>query len=339
MAKKYLLILSVFTLLLSACLDEVKVPLRQATEQLILEGSFTNDAESNFLRLSLSTQYGNVEDINPARGVFVEVRNSKGEKTVFKPVVDEVGVYRPDNLQFAGKVGESYAVFIKLPDGREFLSKPEKITVPVPIQSMSANFQSKPSFGFNVFVDIKDPKESENFYRWESLGYHVRASTGVAVGYGGGRCCSRCYVLKKGNEILTLSDANTNGNTIKAIPVYYSPYYELGKHLIEVKQRSISRQAFQFWRRYKEQRTRTGSIFDPLPAQLTGNVANINNPNDIALGYFEVAAIVRKKMTIPTDSLEKYKNAFNNSLYKPEGDCMLNFPSSTYLGDPPKGWN
>jgi Domain of unknown function (DUF4249) len=328
--KKLVVILSFLSFILSSCLDEVKIPLRQETEKMIVEGLFTNDSTENFLRLSLTTQYGTNNTIKPVLDAFVEVRSTAGAKIQYRKDPRVLGVFKPEIADFNRKIGEAYYLYIKLADGREYTSSPEKIENPVSVKDITAKFRKVPSFGYEVFINTKDPKETANFYRWETSGYHTRRSSPVTP-------YSRCNVLLKDEKIRLLSDASINGSLIKDQPVFFSPYYATGKHFIEVKQFGISRNAYLFWKKYEQQKVRTGTIFDPLPAILYGNVKNMKDKNDIAIGYFEVASISKKKTIIP-DTLTAYDYFFDNPLYLPPGDCMLIYENSIYSDRIPKGW-
>jgi hypothetical protein len=66
----------------------------------------------------------------------------------------------------------------------------------------------------------------------------------------------------------------------------------------------MTREAYQFWKRYQEQLERTGTILDPLPSPIEGNVYNVNNPSDLALGYFAASGIFKKRTIIPVQALE-----------------------------------
>lgn len=63
----------------------------------------------------------------------------------------------------------------------------------------------------------------------------------------------------------------------------------LSRHYFNVRQLSISKDAYEYWRRVGELVNNTGSVFDTPPAPIKGNLYNINDPNEVVLGYFEVA--------------------------------------------------
>ncbi len=323
---------------LVSCLDKIDVTLRQETQKMVVEGLITNDPKFVSLRLSQTVSFGTSNSIEPIKGAYVEVSNSLSESTIFRAVPNDIGLYKPSNPNWAGKVGVSYSISIKLPDGRIYQSVPQKMPTTVAVENMNATFVEGGNPGFETSVSFKDPAETENYYRWTATGFHIRLSTGVVVGFGGSRCCNKCWVLKEEKSINLFSDLLINGSLVKNRPVYLSPFYAVGKHLIEVQQFTISKDAFLFWTRYKDQQQRTGSIFDPLPASLTGNVVNTTNSQDVALGFFEVSAIARKRIEPNATTQLALASSFNNPLYVPEGDCMKAFPFSVFATDNPAGW-
>jgi Domain of unknown function (DUF4249) len=322
---------------LTSCLDRIDIPLRQETQKLVVEGLITNDPKFVSLKISQTTSFGTSNSVEPFKGAYVEVRSSTSEVTVFRSVPDDIGFYRPNDPQWAGKIGVSYSIFIALPDGRTFQSIAQKMSMAVPITSLDAIFREDASPGIQTSVSFKDPVETENYYRWTASGFHIRLSTGVPTG--GTICCNRCWVLKQETSVNLFSDLLINGNLVKKYPVFRSPFYAIGNHFIEVQQYTISKDAYLFWSRYKDQQQRTGSIFDPLPASLTGNVVNTTNLKDVALGFFEVSAVSHKRLeaSVTTTQLVLAIN-FNNPLYVPEGDCILAYPFSVYATDNPPGW-
>jgi hypothetical protein len=321
---------------LNSCLDSIDAPLRQETSQLVLEGLITNDPKFQYLRLSQTTSFGTANTPRPIRGAYVEVRSSSSKVTVFYAVPNEVGLYRPEDSDWAGTVGESYSVYIKLPNERVYQSAFQKMPSPVEITNLNATFVTSGTPGFETSVSFKDPSETENYYRWTGSGFHTRKSTGVPTG--GTICCNRCWVLKTENAINPFSDLLVNGSLAKNRPVFLSPFYAIGRHFIEIQQFSITKEAFLFWTRFKDQQQRTGTIFDPLPAALTGNVVNINNPQDVALGFFEVSSLTRKRISPNATTQAVLAISFDNPLFVPEGDCLLAFPFSVYDTENPPGW-
>lgn len=63
----------------------------------------------------------------------------------------------------------------------------------------------------------------------------------------------------------------------------------LSRNFFIVRQLSISKVAFEYWRMVRELVNNTGSVFDSPPAQVRGNLYHVNDSEEVVLGYFEVA--------------------------------------------------
>jgi Domain of unknown function (DUF4249) len=319
---------------LTACLDEYKLPVGQQTQRLVVESLLTNEDIRPFVTLSYTTQFGTATDTKPALGALVKITDSKGKVVIFRSVPNQPGKYQPTEPAFTGEPGNSYTMSVKLTDGREYVSPAERMPAAVPIENLTAKFDKVNNSGYHVFLDTRDPKNVENYYRWGGWGLYKRKSTGVPLSFSG-ICCDVCWIRQDVTGINLFADSNLDGNLVSGRPVYFSPFYYYGAHHIEIKQYAISRKTYQFWQRFQTQANREGSIFDPLPAPVAGNLANPNDPNDVALGYFEVSAVAKKRLTIPDEltNVVSYEK-----LLVAQGDCMRAYSFSVYDTFTPPGW-
>jgi hypothetical protein len=338
LSKNILFCLMSFTFLLTNCVDEVKINLRQETKKLVVEGLLSDNNNFQSLRLSFTNTSDLLSGIEPAKGAVVELYENEKLITVYRPIPNEIGNYRPLEPNFVGIPGKSYYIVVKLFDNRIYKTKPQVLPKSVDISKITNTFVSDNDTGFLTSIDFNDPKNSKDFYRWTAKGYHKRISKGVLRGFGPGVCCTDCWVLKEESTLNLFSDEAANGGEIKNRKVFFSPFYALGKHFIEVNQYVITKEAFLFWQKYQGQKQRTGTIFDPLPAAINGNLVNINDTQDIALGFFEVASITSKKTEANAITQTLEATFFNNDLYVAPGDCMQAYSNSSYSESKPIGW-
>lgn len=316
-------------LALTGCLDEIKLDPIALAERLVIEGGISNLETESKLRLSYTDYVGAPKRVLPTSGVYVEIQSTKGERLVMRADPQGSGLFTPESGKFVGKPGEAYFITIKLLDGRSFASRPQLMSPVVPIKNLQYTATEKPAVGYAVTADLDDPKDTENYYRWKAEGFSLRRSTGVPVAFA--ICCKTCWVKETADGINMLGDLNFNGNTIKNQPVYFSSYYGNSMHRIKVKQYGISKDAFQYYTKLNSQLKRSGSIFDPLPAKVGGNIINTKNPDDVSLGFFEVNAISTKQIDILDEKLKKYDLFYDSNLYVLEGDCLLRYPFSVYF--------
>jgi Domain of unknown function (DUF4249) len=335
---KYLFLL-VFGIALFSCIEEIDVPIRVEKPKLVVDGLITNEPSPYIVRLSFTGYYQNSLS-TPANlavnGAKVTITDNTGRSTALLQDVLELGKYLTIDPDFIGQIGNTYKLEVQLPTGEKYATKPEKL-LPVPqIQNLSYEFlnveAANSTDGYQVFVDTKDPADEQNFYRWSAYGYSRWESTGaLCSAFSPGLCYQFCWVPTDYPQVLLYSDASINGNFIKKYPVYLSPIRAIGNHFIEVTQYSLSKSAFTFWNLYEEQRKRVGSIFDPQAAPIEGNLTNTNDETDIALGYFSVSAVSKKKLTIPVDQAVRT----NPSFIMP-GDCRRAYINGTL--ERPSGW-
>lgn len=329
-------------LLLFSCIDEVEVPIRNEVPRLVVEGIISNEKEPYTVRLFttgnfVSSRYPPAS--SGVQGAMVTISDDTGLSLSLEPVLEEPGVYRSIDTSFVGQVGRSYTLTVGMPDGRIYRSQPELMQQVPTIDSLIARFtdipdRTKPS-GYQVLVDTQDPVENANYYRWSAYGYVRRESEGLTL-LGGSKCCASCWIPVFNTDVNIYSDANINGNRIQNRFVLFTPFYVRGKQYVEVSQYSITREAYQFWKRLDEQQTRTGSLFDPQPAPIEGNIYNAENANELALGYFGASAVSRKRLIIAADTVTMFPDYQKEFIPPGPRDCRFTFPFASFYS--PENW-
>jgi hypothetical protein len=329
--KKNTLILLVLSFSFWACLDPVDLDKKLPVERLIVEGGISNIAAESTLRLSYTDAVGAPKRILPSAGVYAEIRVGNGQKIPLKADQKGSGLFSPLTSELVGGPGQTYSLFVKLANGKEYLSRPQKMPEIVPVGTLQSEALQGDKIGYAISTDLADPKDQANFYRFKAEAFSIRKSVGIRVGFGDNFCCNICWVKDQDETINILSDKSFNGNTIKNKQVFFSKYYGGIATQVKVSQYNITKEAFNFYTTLKTQLNRTGSIFDPLPAGVRGNMVNTQDPDDLCLGFFEVASINTKKLFIQDNKLEKYNAFYSTPIYVPDGDCMLRYPLSVYF--------
>jgi hypothetical protein len=340
MRRLIIMLVSLNVWLLSACIDEIDLPIRTEDPRLVVEGVITNERAPYTVRLFTTGDFLSARQPPASLGVpdaLVTISDELGNAATLHPVLAQPGVYRTRDTAFVGQIGRSYSLTVVMADGKMYRSQPELLRSVPEIDKLSAEFvriadRSQPS-GYRVYADTQDPPDEENYYRWSAYGYVRRESGGLRL-LGGALCCNSCWIPVANTDVNIFSDANVNGNRIQNRFVLFSPFYVRGKQYVEVSQYSLSREAYQFWRRLDEQQTRTGSIFDPQPAPIEGNVYNAEDPAELALGYFAASAISRKRFIIAGDTVTMFPD-YGSAFIRP-GDCRFAYPFADFYQ--PENW-
>jgi hypothetical protein len=343
------------TLCFFSCVRQVDVPIRTVAPILVVEGWITTDPPPYSINLSYSGMFTNTyqagQDSNQQfiTDARVILEDDLGDSTTCVRSVN--GTYLSADSNFIGTVGRTYTLKIYLSNGKTYLSKPEKIIPVPPIDSVNVVYDSSYVAGirptqFIVSVNTHDPPGIPNYYRWTASGYIPRKSWGGPCTIGSPPCTNPfmctcfafCEQFLAENQVDVLSDQFIDGHEITQQPVFYSPVYWDGVHYIQIKQYSISQEAYLFWEQYLAQTDRTGSILDPLPAPLTGNIYNQADSTDIALGLFSASAAISKKIIIIPFSLQEYLLESIAMYFIQPGDCHQDYPNSLDDDTIPSGW-
>ncbi|WP_157583041.1 DUF4249 domain-containing protein [Spirosoma arboris] len=339
----YKRLLAGFLIFMTACVNEVQLPIRQVKPRLVVDGLITDEAPPYPIKLTLSGAYssgGGFPEELIINGAVVTITDN-GDRTVqLEQDVLQPSYYWVRDPSFQGQPGHRYTLKVVLPDGTVYVSSSELLAPVAPIERVYAEYRrGEGSFGqpdlYNILIDTRDPATLGDYYRWSTYSYVPRWTT-VDPQHSTCSVCS-CWTPYFSELTNVLSDALINGNRISHRSVFNSPVYAIGKQFVEVRQYSLSRSAYQYWTHFEEQRSRTGSLFDPQPASIEGNVHQQADTTVLALGYFGASSVSRQRLVIPGDTIQydRFLNRLNKA-FIPPGSCPGNFPLSQ-LG-PPTNW-
>ncbi len=272
--------------------------------QLAVEG-FVNDVDEVFtVRLRTVSTFDGVE-VN-ALGSNAQIQIVSGSEEIIHLQEVSSGVYRSDSAALTGMVGESYTLRIQLANGESYVSSTETIPEPVNIGESRVDLVENRGedddrvpfvqYSHNIFTTLENTAE-DHFVRVVTSGWaRVQVGYPLCGGFGGGDsgpaglpvCWARRNPITR--EITTI----TNQGLARE-----SKYEVLAGNLIadtrdklvaEVSANAMSSTAFNFWEIAKVQTQSTGGIFDPPFAPIVGNIRNVNDPDEVVLGYFHAYA-------------------------------------------------
>ena len=296
--------------LLAGCIQPFPIPQGPVPARLVVEGLVTPDSTPCTVTLSWLGGFGYAASTEhflhrqAVKGATVSIAADDGEKVALTE--QQPGRYTAPP-GFRGVVGRSYQLEVRLPDGKSYASSPEKLA-PVPgidsvlVRPARQTFHFQFPDGYNLYVRVQDPAQQQNYYRWTAYGWLHRKTQGVWDAWSQMWVKQYCWVRFESSVVALASDESFNGNLLPQQFVMFSPLYWRGWQFLEIQQYSLSKEAYLFWRAFEDQRTRSSGLFEPQPGSVPGNVRNIQQPDDYALGYFGASAVVRRRLIIPGDT-------------------------------------
>ncbi|WP_188500617.1 DUF4249 domain-containing protein [Pontibacter amylolyticus] len=334
---------------LQACVDPLELQIDTGQRSLVVSGMVTdqNDSTLNKVTLTWTAPFDSENQqvvVERVRNATVTVQDNLGNSM---PLYEgpAYGVYTLRKEDFLVEQGRSYTLHIRLPDGREYASRPELLR-PVPaIQGISYEFKQfidvvrnsagllieRRSVGFEVKAQVQDPSERGNYYRWDTEGV-FEFYTNVGDAPLPARCWSNMGSIN--TKVVTSDDRLVNGRYFEQ-PVVVVPADIPTKYRIKIRQFSLTGEAYEFWRLFNQQQSSVGSIFDPPPARINSNLYSLTNPEEQVVGYFSASAVtedfivIRRQLYAPFPGLP----------YEPPlGDCRYTFLYPNVTNERPIGF-
>jgi hypothetical protein len=325
-----------------SCIDPFALKTGNQSEVLVVDGLITNFSEQNQVKLSRSLSFDNSRIppayVVPERNAIVLVKDDAGNEILMTET--EAGVYKALE-PFEGVPGRTYTLQIQTSDGIQYRSAPETMpTVPEIdsviyeyhayeelIQNSQGNYYTDTRFGFKISVQVNDPVSERNFYRWKISGIFEFFSFI-------GETLLQCWapIDRLETSLRIQNDVYHDGNNFQevlAIVPYDRPTY----YLVTVQQQSLTAEAYRFWNEVRNQQTNTGSIFDPIPSQIRGNVFNVNDSDELVMGFFGASSVVEKSALIRRFHASGFVAPSPNK--EPlQGNCLEHEPNATNIKPP-----
>ncbi len=335
-------------LLVSSCIDPVDFSEGDDSKSLVIDGMITNEPGPYTVELERTLNYTTTNEYTEkVEGAIVFLSDDAGNSETLTEG-HMPGVYETDPGGIQGIPGRYYKLEIFTPDGNHYESDYEMLSPVSEIDSVYYERQQHEELddnnnvrtfeGFQIYIDTSDPENSSNYYLWSWGGTHEVHTQPWDYDMWGyihapKDCCAICWVTNIPDQIVLLDDKLVNGNLLIQFPVVFVRIKDSegerlfrGKYYMEVKQLSLSKEAHKYWSLIEEQINSSGSIFEPPPAAILGNIENVDDPEDLVFGYFGASAISTKSIFIPASETPYPPD---DTLVWPD-DCRR-FPHSTSI--------
>ena len=307
-------------IILNACIDPIELDSQRKPTFLVINGQITDRIGPYSVTIN---QSGNeVSELTYVNDAMVNIISSDGQFTQLSHVGP--GLYQTDPQDLIGRIGNTYTVQVIMENGAIYRSEPEKLLPVTPILNVDFDFVREPILNevenvseqkrVKIKLDTHVPDNLENvFFKWNVIGEYEfkeeEALTDIFRETGVGTELFTCYVadIIRGGDV-SVFDGTDNAGTrllqqeIKSIDVNYKFSFNYCAH---IEQQSLTSGAYQFWSAVNLAKNRSGTLFETIPGRITGNIKNINNPEEEVLGYFYASSVVNRRLFIPPDSVSR----------------------------------
>lgn len=199
-----------------------------------------------------------------------------------------------------------------------------------PIDSVSYQAQTA---NLQLNVSTHDPSNNTRYYRWEynetwiihskyeSALKLIKNPVDSIVTRLPSEQIYTCWQSEKSSDIIVGSTAKLSNDvlvnhTFSVIPSTSEKFTE--RFTVLVKQYAITPEAFNYYQELRKNTESLGSIFDPQPTSLTGNIHCTTNPSEQVIGYITAGTASQVRIYINARDLPSNANWVPNVPYS---DC------------------
>lgn len=271
--KKFNLILG-FAILLSACERIVELEIPSSDPTIVVESQITSQLEPWEVRLTMSQPYFDQGTLAFVASADVSIVGTDG--TDVNLIHTDSGYYKTEFSQQC-LPGETYTLSVKY-DGEEYLAT-EQAPLAFPIDTIASYYLPENNGfieeGYYVFIQGRERVEKGDFYLFKAyrndtlkddFGSNLDNDEFGSVSF-----------LNEDFDINNITSELSKGKTPRPFPFTVEP-----GDTVRVEQYAISEKYFNYIFDIEAQQGRSGTPFDPPPANPNNNISNGG------LGYFSV---------------------------------------------------
>ena len=275
-----------------SCIDRLDFIAETEEGQLVIYGLVTDQQDAHAVSVSRTSAFGmppqNISGAKVslileggARIGYTEVDQGKYELTGFKPIEKN-----------------KYALEVVV-ENQTYLSSYEMVPSLIAEDRLSFSFTFEPfrtnveERVFTVFAETQLPETTDPiFLRWTvEETYYWEQTLPPCIGL----CppppdpCFISAIIEPSRMTLFDGSSTTTRKTNQVMAKRVADNSFLFPFFASVRQFSLNRNAYEYWEKIKVVTNNQGSLFDAPPAPIRGNIRNVNHPEELILGYFEVA--------------------------------------------------
>jgi hypothetical protein len=302
---------------LVCCLTPLDFEVENIGGRLVVSGQISPLEDRSIIQLGLTADTKRLPV--PVSGATITLQDDVGTILSYSERDDKPGSYERTG---GGIPGRTYHITIGY-NGKTYESIPEKMPEKVGRDSLYYKFAEQ------TFVDYEGtvlthqflqgysksilPETTEHLYlRWSMEEVYIIVPTDFPDPFGS--VPPSCFVTQQVDpqrvNLFNGSEVRTN---VISEQLLFSRILDQSfhtRHYFTVYQSSLSPEAFEYWRKANIVANQVGSIFDTPPAEITGNVRNVDDASEKVYGYFQAVNESYKRFFLVAADLPYLLNAY-----------------------------
>ena len=327
---------------LSSCVEPYVPTVMDAPSSYLVVNGFINSQGSTTIRLSRSLALSDSKSPAPEARATVFIQANTGQRFALAETPAGSGTYVSAPLGL--DPSQRYQLRLTTTAGQTYASDPSPVQTAPPIDAVHWRYENE---GVQVYADAHDAAANTTHYRWVIQQTWLFTSPYEAVLEYDPKSRKlrpnkhdiyHCWLSTNASPILQTTTARLSQNVVKDFPLLFlsaSSEQLRYKYTMLVQQLAQSKEEYDYWEALKKNTESIGTINDPLPTQLTGNVHCLSDAGEAVLGFVGVHSVSEQRIFIAHSDVPELKGVISQTGYDntcfsiPEG---LPFPFQTYSG-------
>ncbi|RYF96504.1 MAG: DUF4249 domain-containing protein [Chitinophagaceae bacterium] len=279
---------------------------------LVVEGVLNAASGPTAIQLSRTFKLDDSASIQRERNAVVVVEGKDNTTRALTMTAD--GLYTSPDLGLV--YNNEYRLRITTAGGKEYLSDYVVARKTPVIDSVGFRQDDK---GVQVYVNTHDVSNDTRYYRWEydeTWEIHTFYSSsfkyvnGVVMDRTPADYVSVCWKYDEFSSILLGTTAKLQSDVVYRAPLLFIPNGDeklAVRYSIMVRQYAMDKPGFEFFEMMKKNTEGLGTIFDPQPSEIRGNIHSTSDPEERVIGYVSAASLEQQRYFISRQQLRNWR--------------------------------
>jgi hypothetical protein len=299
-----------------------------ADKLLVIDAFFNTDGNSEVI-LSRTQNLYDTDAPQVVTNAAVEVESSNGERYRFS----QTGSGKYSTFQSGLSLANTYRIIVTTSDGKKYQS-PFVQASPSP-RIDSVTWEVTADQGVQIYANTRDVENKTKRYLWKYTETWLYTSAFQSSYFWDNGSIFlrpndddiyRCYQTEFSTKILYSTTESLAEDIVSKFPVTYIPRTSeriSNKYSILVTQFGLTQEGLDYWTQLKKNTENLGTLFDPQPSIISGNIQNTNDPKEVVLGFFSAGVSSEKRIFIPVEKLTRLSFPTYETIYKGCASTLL----------------
>lgn len=293
-----------FILLLTECREPFEPDFITGQNDFIVVEGFINVGTKAVTTITLS-RVSSISEKNqvPENEAALSIEDEMG--TEYPLLRTGEGIFQSDSLNLDPST--EYRLMIVDENDNHYASSFTLPKNPPPIDSVHWKWKSD---GIQMYVSSHDPGNTTTYYKWDyQETWEIESShpsfyyfTGAGMMPRGGfwYMLFKCWASAGPRDLKFASTNEFDSDAIDYPLVMFAHYDDRTsiRYSILVEQRAVAKEEFQFLELIKKNAGVTGSLFDPMPSEVSGNIHALSNSGKRIIGYVGASTNTSKRIFV-----------------------------------------